>query len=419
MKVLWITNVLFPEALSLITGHKCSLQGSGGWLMSAANKLLETDDLEIIVAAPSNLVKTLTKVCGQQMTYYALPCRNERRYNKQYEAIWRKIVSEEKPNIVHIYGTEFAHGLAFCRAKTDIPHVLSIQGISEEIGNHYLDGMSCGNVIHNTSLFDLLYAGTLFKQQRRYIDHGRNVERELIRSSKHIIGRTSFDRSHICMINPLATYYKCNEILRPTFYTKPFWDYDECSKHSIFLSQCNYPIKGLHQVLRAMPYVLKNFPDAHIRIAGNDILSKGSFRQRLTQSTYARFIMHLIKKLNLEQNVCFMGPLDAEQMKREYLRCNVFVSPSSIENSPNSLGEAQLLGVPCVGSYVGGTPDMIPNEKCGILYRASDIMMLADAICSIFSRKWDCVEEQAEAQKRHHVHNNIQAILSVYNSIIG
>lgn len=41
------------------------------------------------------------------------------------------------------------------------------------------------------------------------------------------------------------------------------------------------------------------------------------------------------------------------------LNANMFLLPSAIENSPNALGEAQMLGVPCVSSRVGGVEDMI------------------------------------------------------------
>ena len=56
--------------------------------------------------------------------------------------------------------------------------------------------------------------------------------------------------------------------------------------------------------------------------------------------------------------------------------------PSSIENSPNSLGEAQLLGVPCIASDVGGVTDMIPNKECGIIYRFEEVELLAKHIPS-------------------------------------
>ncbi len=61
----------------------------------------------------------------------------------------------------------------------------------------------------------------------------------------------------------------------------------------------------------------------------------------------------------MRSKIHFLGSLDAEKMKQAYLDANVFVLPSTIENSPNSLGEAMLLGVPCVAADVGGVTDLL------------------------------------------------------------
>ena len=418
MKILWITNLLFPEAKAKISGNEFLLNGSGGWLVSAAKSLIQNKNIELSIAAPSSLVNKLTRLSVNNVTYYAIPCKNERKYNPTFEQTWKVIADEVKPEIVHIHGTEFAHGLSFCKASIDVPHVLSIQGIAEEIGYHYLDGLSFKDVYCNVSIFDLLYTGTLYTQKKKYIEHGIKIERELIKCSKYIIGRTAFDKAHVTIINPSIKYYKCNESLQDAFYDPPYWSYEKCKKHTIFLSQSNYPVKGLQQVLKAMPYVLKRYPDTRIRIAGEDITSVRTVKQWLTCSTYSRYICNLINSLGLNNYVYFTGPLNAIQMKQEYLNCNVFVSPSSIENSSNSLGEAQLLGVPCIASYVGGTPDMIPNPDCGILYRFSDYIMLADAICSSFEKKWNAAIEQKLARERHDKKKNMLTLLNIYKSII-
>ena len=418
MKVLWITNILFPEANSFLLGNKAELSGSGGWLVSAAENLLHIEGLQLIVAAPSHLVKELTKIEYKDIIYYALPCTNERKYNHEYEDMWRKVVSLETPSIVHIHGTEFSHGLAFIRANLTIPTVLSIQGISEEIGKHYLDGMSLCDVYRNITLFDLFYSGSLLKQKKRYLNHGEKVERQMIKSINHIIGRTTFDKSHVLTLNPTAQYYSCNEILRSTFYDGSVWDYDSCNQHTIFLSQSAYPIKGLHQLLKAMPYILQQYPDTKIRIAGSNIFASETIKQRLIRSSYVKYLEKLIKKFGLEDHVQFTGPLNADQMKNEYLKCNVFVCPSSIENSPNSLAEAQILGVPCIASYVGGIPDMIPNKDCGLLYRSSNPIMLAYFVCNVFASKWESTSQVMLATDRHNINLNIQNLLSIYHTII-
>ena len=41
---------------------------------------------------------------------------------------------------------------------------------------------------------------------------------------------------------------------------------------------------------------------------------------------------------------------------------------SYIENSPNSVGEAQMVGVPVVASRVGGTDSMVEHGKTGFMY---------------------------------------------------
>ena len=106
-------------------------------------------------------------------------------------------------------------------------------------------------------------------------------------------------------------------------------------------------------------------------------------------------------------------------MKREYLFSNVFICPSSIENSPNSLGEAQILGVPCVSSYVGGIPDMIPNIDCGRLYRFEEVEILAQIICDIFAHT--SLENQnimiSTAKKRHDSYQNTETLISIYRNI--
>ena len=102
-------------------------------------------------------------------------------------------------------------------------------------------------------------------------------------------------------------------------------------------------------------------------------------------------------------------------MKEEYLRCNVFVCPSSIENSPNSLAEAQILGVPCIASYVGGVPDFMQGNEQN-MYRFEEIEMLAYKVVDIFKSKEniDMTSMQKHAVARHNQENNLLQLLEVY-----
>ena len=168
------------------------------------------------------------------------------------------------------------------------------------------------------------------------------------------------------------TYHFNNETLRDEFYEGE-WNYSDCEKHSIFCSQGHYPIKGIHLVIEALNRIVKDYPDAHLYIGGKDYLSLPFYKQ----SSYGKYLVSLIKQYGLEKNVSFTGFLNAEQMKNRYLKSNVFVSASSIENSPNSLGEAMLLGVPCISSQVGGVHNMMTHAIEGYTYPADEIYMLA------------------------------------------
>ena len=274
--------------------------------------------------------------------------------------------------------------------------------------------MSIQDIYNNFTFRDFL-TGTILKGQKRFELRGI-YEIEMLRMARHIIGRTSWDRSRIWAINPNAVYHFCNETLRPDFYDGDLWNYEKCEKHSIFLSQAGYPIKGLHQVLKSMPIILRHYPDTRIRVAGGDITKSLTFSERLRLSGYGKYIKRLIKKNGLEEKITFTGNLNGEQMKQEYLSANVFVCPSSIENSPNSLGEAQILGVPCVASYVGGVMDMMRGNEEN-LYRFEEVEMLAEKVCQIFANADNQIDMKGIAAKRHDPKSNSTNLLSIYKNI--
>ncbi len=419
MKILWITNILFPEARALITGNNNQLSGSGGWMLGASKALVKHGDLTLCIATVSRLVSELTKLDGEDLMYYVLPFGKGNNFeNDDYIPLWKTVNDDFKPDVVHIHGTEFSHGLAFIEACGANNVVVSIQGLTSACYKYHHSGISSFQLLQNTTFRDIFTGGTLrvdkmFKRKSAY-------ERKMLQKVHHIIGRTSWDRAHAWAINPNAKYHIGNETLREIFYDG-HWTYDGCDKHSVFLSQVSSPLKGFHIFLKAVPLIIREYPDLKLRIAGSDVTHKGSFVERMKLSDYGKIIRKLIKQSGLEDRIVFTGPLSATQMKQEYLRANVFVSPSSIENSPNSLGEAQLLGVPCIASYVGGTMDMIPNESCGTLYRFEEVEMLAYKICEIFKKSstFDNRNMIEEARKRHDSVKNMIKLVETYKLIIS
>lgn len=415
MKVLWITNILFPEAKTLISG-KGELKASGGWMIGAADALLSEDGIELSVATVSQLVKDLTVLKGERITYYILPFgKGNLKYNSDYEPLWLSVKEMAKPDVVHLHGTEYTHGLAYINACGSDNLIVSIQGLKSAYYYYYYGLTKC-EIYANITLRDVL-RGSILHEQKLFRQQGE-FEKDIIRKAKHIIGRTSWDRARTWEINPDAEYHFSNETLRKEFYDGSQWSYNTCVPHSIFLSQAGYPLKGLHQVLKAMPTILRHYPDAVLRIAGNDITRPNKKMGIPMLSTYGKIIGKMIRELGLQDKVTFTGNLNAEEMKREYLSCNVFVCPSSIENSPNSLGEAQILGVPCMASYVGGVPDMMRGDE-EHLYRFEETAMLAYAVCDCFGKAGtvNTALMQKAAAERHDPIVNSQMLINIYSEI--
>lgn len=420
MKILWLTNTVFPET-SLLMNEKPT--PFGGWFVSASACLANVDGIRLSITFPKNGLSDVQVLKGYKINYYAFPPLNDKyvRSNKQNTYL-EKILDETKPDIVHIFGTEYANALAMVNVcqKKNINTIVSIQGLVSIYARHY---MAClpANIQNRFTIRDFIRQDNLKRQQNKFIKHGV-FEKEVLQKVKDIIGRTTWDRACSYQINPDAQYYFCNETLRDEFY-KHAWDINRCEKHSIFVSQGTYPIKGLHFMLEAMPLILKRFPDTKLYVGGQNITKSDTLKDKLKMSSYGKYIKELIGRYKLGKSVVFSGILDEKQMCERYLQSHVFVCPSSIENSPNSLGEAMLLGVPCVASDVGGVTDLLKHKEEGFVYQTDAPYMLAHYVCEIFSSDDLALEFSKKARehaiKTHNKEENTKRMMEIYREIIA
>jgi glycosyltransferase involved in cell wall biosynthesis len=132
----------------------------------------------------------------------------------------------------------------------------------------------------------------------------------------------------------------------------------------------------------------------------------------------------LIEQVQVSKDkLIFLGILNENQMAEQYASSHVFLCPSAIENSSNSVGEAQLVGTPCVASYVGGTMDMIDDGQTGLLYRFEEVSLLAKQICRIFENDDLAISLSKKAQEvasvRHDKIINASQLNSIYKQIMN
>jgi glycosyltransferase involved in cell wall biosynthesis len=416
MKILWITNMIFP-APSRALGFQEPI--TGGWMYGLANQIAAINDIQLAVATIYT-GKDLKIFEIDNVIYYLLPCVSKTSYSKSLEFFWQKICHDFQPEVIHIHGTEFFPGLACMRACPELNYVVSIQGLVSICARYYFGGINLLDILKNISFRDIVKLDTLFQGKRKFEKRGL-FEVEYIKRTQHVIGRTTWDYAHTKSINPFVNYHYCNEILRDSFYASPKWDIIYKTDYTIFLSQAGSPIKGLHQVLKAVFLLKKDFPQIKVRVAGQNISKTNTSLDKIKLSGYGSYIKKLIKQFDLHNQVQFIGLLAEEQMIAEYLNAHLFICPSAIENSPNSLGEAQLLGVPVIASYVGGTPNMITHGETGLLYRFEEVEMLAEYIRNIFVNKSLELSLSkngiSTAECRHHQATNLQQMIRIYRLI--
>ena len=167
---------------------------------------------------------------------------------------------------------------------------------------------------------------------------------------------------------------------------------------------------------------IKRFPETHLYIAGTNNTKNSTFNEKLRITSYGVYINKLIKKYNLTDNITFTGSLDELQMCERFLKSNVFVSASSIENSPNSVGEAMLLGVPTVSSDVGGVKNMLTHHMDGFIYQYDAPYMLAYYVCEIFNNNELAIKlsknANGHANLTHSKSNNLETMISIYEEIM-
>ncbi|KTD88411.1 glycosyltransferase family 4 protein [Paenibacillus etheri] len=415
MKILWLTNIPLPEASTLMNSKSLPF---GGWLVNTSKYLANSENIELSITFPCNSFREFNVLNGEKIIYYPFP---QKKKESEVKRFLEEIVDRSRPEIVHIFGTEYIHTLEMVNICNErkIKVLISIQGLVSIYAQHYMANLP--RKVQNKFTFrDLIKRDNLVQQQLKF-QHRGIFEILALKKVKHVLGRTTWDKACTLQINPHITYHYCNETLRESFYNAK-WDIEHIEEHSIFISQGTYPIKGLHHMLEAMSIIIKKFPKAKLYVGGIDNSNDQGLKAKLKKNSYGKYINHLIKKFNLQDKVFFTGSLYEKEMLNRYLRANVFVCPSSIENSPNSLGEAMILGVPCVASFVGGVSDLLIDKQEGFLYQSDAPYMLAHYVCEIFTDnnlalKFS-ISAREHALRTHDRESNLEKITQIYNNIV-
>lgn len=403
-----------------------------GWLSGLAGRLMsdkEKNDITLAICFPASesldMVKGDTSLFvknqAKGVAYYIF--REDTKHPEKYDAGLEEsigaIIKDFKPDIVHIFGTEYPHTLACVKAFGHPGRTLvGIQGMCNAIADVYMADLPY-SVQKKKTFRDILKKDGLFEQQAKFVKRGE-YEKEALSLAGHVTGRTDFDKEMTQKLAPNAKYHFMNETLRADFYNDT-WSIDKIERYSLFLSQGNYPIKGLHYVIDILPEIIEEFEETVVYVAGDVITADDSIRDKIKISGYGKFLLNQIKKNKLQDHIKFVGSLQSDRMCARFLKSHVFLCPSAIENSPNSVGEAMLLGVPVVAADVGGIHNLLNDGKDGFLYPKDKPKRLKNSILRIFEDdKLALVmssNAKAHALRTHDPETNYRRLLDIYHEI--
>lgn len=415
MRILWFTNTPSNYHVKICGGY-----GGGGWISSLESEMRKLDNVELAVSffMPGQPFKEN----DGRVTYYPIDINDGRskchramskivdyfyphsdQYNwRRYEEYYLKVVDDFKPDIIQVFGSE--ESFALIASRTNIPLVLHIQGILTP----YLTAFLPPFVSWRNFIWNSINPLSIIKNWHTKRSWTQNVirEQEMVRRVKYFFGRTDWDQRVTKVINPNALYFFSSEVLRPSFYEPSNRVLPEKFTIVTTISQPLY--KGFDLVLNTA-YWMRKYLNMEF-----DWKVYGNIDPRVVE-----------KSLGLSHDnlgVKIMGVASQDELCEAMRNASVYVHSSYIDNSPNSLCEAQMLGLPVVTTNVGGIPSLVEDGVTGYLVPANDPYQMAYHLwqLSMNAQHNVALGEKAKevAFKRHDRHAIVVKMMSDYEQII-
>lgn len=396
-----------------------------GWMISLENEIKKCNDIQLEVAYFTD--KDESPFIFENVKYYPM---NKNIFNQhckvsrlmeRYVSIAKKdqkatrtmldIIKKSHPDIIHIHGTEESFGLIYEYIK-NIPIVFSIQGLIAPLKEKFFSGIPQQQAYKYDFMLDRLKGFGIRKQYKSFCYRAER-EKCYLSHAQYIFGRTFWDKDCTLGLNPQRKYYIVNEILRPEFYTKQWKGFISKDKIKLVSTISGGIYKGFETLLKTAS-LLKRHSNLNFEwhIAGYRPDSKWVKISEKTTQIYSK-----------ECNIVFHGGLDATELSNLLCNSDIYVQVSHIENSPNSVCEAMLLGMPIIASYAGGTATILKHEEEGILYQDGDSYVLSGAIIEMINNPVAAKQYAKNAHNKAIIrHDKIQIknnIIHYYEQIIN
>ena len=404
IKVLWFTNT----SSNYSVGN--NEYNGGGWISSLEKELSRKLNMELGVSFFGQGQPNIINKNG--VSYYPLTVdRSIKSKLKRFGSIRQqeksqidailKVINQFNPDIIHVFGTEKIFGLitSFIR----IPVVIHLQGLIIPYLNAYFPP--------SYSFVDLLLQDKSFlKSINSYIGFKKSAkrEKEILQNCNFFMGRTDWDHRISKLYSPDSKYFYCGEMLRDEFYLSEPWENKTLGVVIQITSTISSPMyKGADLILKTAQIL------------------KTKTKLNFEWNVYGINEMNLAEKktgiLSKNVSVQIKGVISSSELCKALKKSHCYFHSSYIDNSPNSICEAQMIGMPVISTNVGGISSLIEHNKTGILLPSNDPFLAASYITQIVNNQDFAIElgknARKSALKRHNKELIITDIIKAYTSI--
>uniref|UniRef100_A0AB33JH21 Glycosyl transferase family 1 domain-containing protein n=1 Tax=Prevotella sp. GTC17260 TaxID=3236796 RepID=A0AB33JH21_9BACT len=389
-----------------------------GWQDSLENIVRGCKDIELSIAFDATDITDAKEKDVDGVHYYPLVAHDniiDKKFRNGCDAWNRankiiplavKLIEQLKPDIIQIFGSEWEFGQV--ARYTDVPVVLHMQGCIAPYNNAlYPPGYSIND--------EILFAGLNLKRlfwiwkHSNYNKSRAELEKSNFKAVRYYMGRTEWDKQLVELFHSDARYFFCSEALRPSFIENAqIWQPKTNKKIRLITTGCDSHWKGMDTLLKTA-HVLKQYGfDFEWLVAG-----KMGQQKMIERKEHLRF---------KDNNVKILGFTKADKLTEYLLSSDIYVHTAYIDNSPNSICEAQYLGLPIISTFVGGIPSLFEDRKGGVFLPANASENMAFEIMSLSKDKKRqqqySIYNMKTARERHAPANILHDLLACYRAII-
>lgn len=130
------------------------------------------------------------------------------------------------------------------------------------------------------------------------------------------------------------------------------------------------PRKGYADLIKGFSLIKSKYPDWTLIFAGNGEIAQAK---------------KLAQQYNIEQQTQFLGWVTTEKKERIFQEASIYCLTSYGEGFPMGVLDAWAYGIPCIVTPVGGIPDIIQNNKNGLIYPTGDVIALSKQLDKLIS----------------------------------